>query len=322
MTEETQFRYSLKKSRGNGDGSMIEKRPFGLWEAYRLSRGRLSVTVITRGAAIQALDFAGRPLVLGYESPEEYGQGRDYLGAVVGRFANRIAGARFCLDGREYRLPANEGPNHHHGGPEGFDRRSWQAEVPDEYSLRLSLVSPAGDQGYPGALTAAVTYRLEEDALRLVFEGKSTADTVYGPTSHMYFRMDPDARQTMLRIGAQRYLTVDGALLPRAEASAEGDFDFRRLRPIGRDFDHCFLLDSPHAATAEGGGVRVELYTDFPALHLYTGHGLGPPFGPYGGFALEPEFPPDSPNRDPELCRLRAGERFRRYMLLRFSETE
>lgn len=297
---------------------MIEKEAFGAYEAFRLSRGRLSVTVITLGAAIRSMEFAGRPAALGYERAEDYEQGRDYLGAVVGRYANRIAGARFCLDGRQYRLEPNEGPNQLHGGPESFDKRIWQAELLDEYAVRLSLFSPDGDRGYPGALRAAVTYRLEEDALRLELEGKSGADTVYGPTSHLYLRLGPDVRRTKLRIRAGRYLPVDKALLPRGEAAAEGSFDFRTLREIRDDYDHCFLLDGEHACTAVGGGLRVELYTDYPALQLYTGQGLRPPCRPYEGFAVEPEFPPDSPNRAPELCRLKAGEGFHRYMKLCF----
>lgn len=205
---------------------MIEIQDFFGYEKYRLSRGRLSVTVINLGATVTEINFAGRSLALGYETAEEYLAGKNYLGAVVGRYANRIAGARFSLDGREYPLTANEGANQLHGGPDSFDKRAWTGEILGEYALRLRLFSPHGDNGYPGDLEASVTYTLEEDALRLDFEGESDRDTVYGPTSHLYFNLSEggDIRSTELWINAPAYLPVDEALLPGEPAPAEGGF--------------------------------------------------------------------------------------------------
>jgi len=300
---------------------MVETLPFPGGEKYRLTRGRLSVSVIPLGATVTEIVFAGRSLALGYETAADYLAGENYLGAVVGRYANRIAGARFSLDGREYRLAANEGENQLHGGPDSFDRRLWTAEIPDEYALRLRLFSPHGDNGYPGNLEAAVTYRLEEDALRLELEGQSDRDTVFGPTSHLYFNLGGgDIRQTALWINAPAYLPVDEALLPQKPAPAAGDFDFQKARPIGRAYDHAFLLAGGHACSAAAGGVRMDIFTDYPALQLYTGQGLPAPFGAFGGFALEPEFCPDSPNR-PEFASpvLRAGEHFHKFIRYQFS---
>ena len=166
---------------------MISQKAFGEYQLYTLSSETLSVSVSTLGATVQRLRFLGRDCILGYESPEEYLAGSAYLGATVGRVGNRIGGSAFTLDGVRYALSPNEGENQLHGGPDSFDRRRWEAEIPGGNALRLTLFSPDGDNGYPGDLSAAVTYRVAGGTLRIDFEGESDRDTVFAPTNHMYF---------------------------------------------------------------------------------------------------------------------------------------
>ncbi len=303
---------------------MISQKAFGEYQLYTLSSETLSVSVSTLGATVQRLRFLGRDCILGYESPEEYLAGSAYLGATVGRVGNRIGGSAFTLDGVRYALSPNEGENQLHGGPDSFDRRRWEAEILGEDALRLTLLSPDGDNGYPGDLSAAVTYRVAGGTLRIDFEGESDRDTVFAPTNHMYFDLSGKGQvlESDLRLNADRYVEPGEGLIPTGRLlPAEGDFDFRSLRRIGRDYDHAFVLSGEQACTLRAGGLQLELRTDFPALQVYTGAFLPPPHAPRQGLALEPEFFPDSPNHPdfPSIV-LRAGEHFLRWAEYRFSE--
>lgn len=302
---------------------MLTKQDFGGYHLYMLSNGILDLSVTDLGATVTSLRYRGRETVLGYASAAEYLTGGAYLGALIGRYANRIGGAAFSLGGRRYTLPANEGCNQLHGGPDAFDKRRWSLRE-DEGALVFSLDSPDGDNGFPGNLTAAVRYTLEGDMLRMDYEAVSDADTVYAPTSHMYFdlsgrRQILDAR---LQINASHVLEVDGSLIPTGQLlPAEGAFDFHTLRPVAADYDHCFVLDGEDCCVMEDGGLRMEVRTDFPAVQIYTGAFLPAPHGANGGLAIEPEFFPDSPNRPafPSTL-LRAGESFHRWATYRFSQ--
>ena len=297
---------------------MVSKQEFSANEKYVICSGNLRVEIADLGATVTGIAFRGRPVLLGYETPEEYLTGSAYLGALVGRYANRIAGAAFHLNGKRYALLKNEGENQLHGGPNAFDNRRWQAEVLEENSVRFTLFSPDGDNGFPGNLTASVTYTVSGGTLRLDFEGDSDADTVFAPTSHMYFNLDgaENILDTRMRINCSGYLEVGEGLIPTGRiCPPEGEFDFSVLRPFGRNYDHCFPLRGEDACTARAGDIELRIKTDFPAIQLYTGGGLGAPFGPSRGFAIEPEFYPDSPNH-PEFPSpvLRAGEHFHRYV--------
>ncbi len=300
---------------------MVSKTKFGAYALYTIDNGELSVSVTALGATVTSLRFRGRECVPAYDSPEGYLGGTAYLGAAIGRYGNRIAGARFSLNGREYVLPANEGANQLHGGPDSYDRREWTAEVLDD-ALRFTLLSPDGDNGFPGNLTAAVTYSLKGSTLRLDFEGDCDADTVYAPTSHMYFDLSgrQNCLEDSLRVNASRYLEVDAGLIPTELTPVEGTrFDFRAMRPIGQAYDHCFVLDGETACVLRGGETQMTLRTDFPALQVYTGEFLPAPFRPFGAVALEPESYPDSPNRpDFPSTVLRAGEHYHRWAEYRF----
>lgn len=302
---------------------MIKKVDFFGNDKYIIDTGALHLEAVTLGAAVTSLRFRGRETVLRYDSAQGYMDGGAYLCAAIGRYANRIGGAAFVLNGKKYTLAANEGKNQLHGGPRSFDKRRWRAETGDD-SVRFTLFSPDGDNGFPGDLTAAVTYSLRGDALRIDFEGESGADTVFAPTSHLYFNLDgsDSVLDAQLRINASRYLEVDRGLIPTgAILPAEGRFDFRHMRRVAEDYDHCFILDGEDACCVRAGGTELLVRTDFPALQVYTSSALGAPFGEHRGLALEPEFYSDSPNH-PEFpsTTLKKGEKFHRRAEYRFSE--
>lgn len=299
---------------------MITKTDFDGYGLYTLSSGELEVSVTELGATVTKLRYRGRLLSLGYETAAEYLAGRAYLGAIVGRFANRIGGGAFTLGGRRYELTKNESGNTLHGA-DAFNTRRWQSEILGS-SVRFTLLSPDRDEGFPGDLRAAVTYTVTDDTLRIDFEGDCAAETIYAPTSHMYFNLDgsADIRSHTLQMDAEGVLEVDGALIPTGRIlPAEGDFDFSAPRPIGQDYDHCFVLKGEAACRVSAGGLRLTLETDFPALQLYTGAFLGDAIGANRGFAIEPEFYPDSPNQpDFPSARLLPGEHFHKYAAYHF----
>jgi aldose 1-epimerase len=223
-------------------------------------------------------------------------------GRVVGRFANRIAHGDLPLDNKTYRLLTNEGANTLHGGPDGFSKRAWSVEDgATERSLTFRLESPAGDQGFPGAVTVRVTYTFGDDsALRIDYEATSDAPTVINLTNHAYFNLTGDAsasiENVLLQIESKEFLPVDATLIPTGEIVpvAGTDCDFRDVRAIGTTtYDVTFVL--------EGGGLRpaaqafdarsgrsVSVETTEPAIQLYTGKP--------GAFALETEHYPDAPH--------------------------
>jgi aldose 1-epimerase len=308
------------------------REPFGrlpdgrLVERLTLRSERLEATVLTLGAILQSLVVDGVDVTLGYATVEEYLAGDAYLGAIVGRYANRIAGGRFVLDGREHRLTVNEPPNALHGGVEGFDRRLWTVVAADDASVELALVSPDGDQGYPGSLSVRVRYRLAGDELRLDYHAATDAPTVVNLTSHAYWNLAGSGSIDghVLRLDAECYLPVDAATLPTGaiEAVRGTAFDFTAPRTLGGVYDHCFAL-RPGGVAARladpGSGRTLELATDRPGLQLYTGDRLTGAYATRSGVALEPQAFPDAPNR-PEFpsAVLRPGRALRSTTRLRF----
>lgn len=300
---------------------MVNITKFDGYDQFELVSEALRVRVMTLGATVTGVTAHGREVCLGYPRAADYLSHTAYVGALVGRFANRIAGGRFTLDGQEYALDRNEGPNTLHGGADSWDRRVWEGRVEGD-SVVFSLLSPAGDRGFPGNLQARVRYTVAGETLRLDFEGETDAPTLYAPTSHMYFNLagEGSVLGTCLRLPARGVLEPGEGLIPTGRVlPAEGDFDFSAPRPIGRSFDHAFVLAGTRACEAEAAGLRLTLDTDFPALQFYTGDFLGEPFGACGGFAVEPEFYPDAPNHPGfPSCVLRPGETFRKYAEYRF----
>jgi len=244
--------------------------------------------------------------------------GEAYGGAVCGRFANRIAGARFELDGTAYQLNANEGANHLHGGNQGFDQKLWSGETfasGDRNGVRLTLVSPDGDEGYPGELRVVVTYWVDEsNALGIEFEATTDKPTVVNLTNHAYWNLGglqtPDIKGHGLRLGASQFLEVDDSLIPTGKlGEASGEFF--------SEYDTCFILDAPVAAvlTHPESGRCMEVVTDHEALQVYTANHAG-----HMGIALEAQGYPDAPNHQAfPSCVLRPGETYRRKTVHKFS---
>jgi len=297
--------------------------------------------IITYGATLQALmvpDTEGGvdDVVLGHDDLEGYLSKRQFFGATIGRYANRIANARFMLDGDVVQLAANNGSHALHGGLNGFDRQIWQiAEIGDgmEPWVTLAHVSAHGDEGYPARLDVRVTYRLKNPAeLLLTFVGHADRPTIINLTNHSFFNLEGAASDTdilnhRLTIGADRFLAIDPDAIPLLEpprAVAGTPFDFRTATPIGarirRDdvqlrhgsgYDHNFCLDCARglqpAARLEAprSGRILELLTDQPGLQVYSGNYLdGSIAGKQGrlyrqsdGICLEPQIWPDAPNR-------------------------
>lgn len=274
---------------------------------------------------------------------------RPCFGAIVGRVANRIADARFMLDGVEHRLPANEGRHHLHGGPHGFDLRRWTPEMlPD--GVAFGLVSPAGDAGYPGTLHVQVTYRaVAAGTLEIAIAAESDAATPVNIASHGYFNLAGQDAATIddhhLTVAADHVLATDPDGIPTDPSPvADTPFDFRTMRRIGAalandhphlrggGLDHCFILRAdggPAAVLADpASGRRLALATDQPGLQLYSANALDGTLADGAGrtlrrrqaLAMEAQHFPDSPNRpDFPNTILRPGARYASTTTLRFS---
>jgi aldose 1-epimerase len=305
-----------------------------------LRRGDISLTLISLGAAVQSLtvpDREGRPVdvVLGYDDVESYERGRDFFGATIGRYANRIAGARFSLGGREYRLTANEGKNTLHGG-EGFDKRVFDFYASDA-EAELTRLSPHMEDGFPGDLEVGVKYELGENEVKMTYTAVSDRDTVVNLTNHSYFDLSAGggAASHELRLFSGAYTEPDAALIPTGRiVPVEGTrFDFRAAKPLTESFDHNFVLGAPgelrEAAKlySPDTGICMTVLTTMPGLQLYTGGAMssrrgknGAALEPGAGLCLETQFYPDSPNR-PEFpsALLRAGEKYQHTTIWRFS---
>lgn len=304
-------------------------------ELYTLENEHIRLTVSNLGATVVRLllpDRGGRweDVALGFDTPGEYLTNPGNLGAAIGRYAGRIAGGQFPLNGRIVQLQKNRGAHTIHGGPEGFHRRLWAVEVADETHLALSLVSPDGDQGFPGALTCWMTLTLAGDSLTMEFWAESDADTVCSLTSHTYWNLAGHASGTV----DGHVLTVDSDTCLETDADTIPTGRFLSLRETALDLrggavlktveaDNTLLLEPDgvmqFAARLEDpeSGRWMELFTDLPGLQVYTGDHLperlpgkcGAVYGPRGGVCLEPQSWPDSPNHPhfPSTL-LRAGE--------------
>ena len=317
----------------------------------------MSAEILTYGGTLRALHVpvggVTRDVVLGFDGLAGYEAQTAYIGALVGRVANRIGSARFALDGREYRLSANSGPNCLHGGTHGFDKKNWAAELADG-ALTLSYVSPDGEEGFPGTLTVRVTYTLGEDnALSIDYRAQSNAPTVVSMTNHSYFNLNGAGAGTVedhrVQIIADRYNECDADVLATGNLLAVGDspFDLREPKLLGHGltqdhpqlvlaggYDHNFVLKSGmdgvlrSAAVAACGGLRMECLTTQPGIQLYTGNFLtelegkgGKSYGPRSALCLETQNWPDAihhPHFPSPI--LRPGEVYRQRTVYRFTE--
>lgn len=286
-------------------------------QCIALQGPQLAARILTLGAIVQDLRLAGvaHPLVLGFPQLAPYLDARGrYVGAVVGRFANRIGGARFQLDGQPHQLTANEAANQLHGGADGLHQQLWQIEdlAPDQVTLSATL--PDGHMGYPGRLLVRAQISVAADALVLTLQAESDAATPCSLAHHGYFILDDsgDIRRHRLQVEAAHWLPVDDHLIPTGQIAAVADsrFDFRSLRQIGPGpYDHNLCLGSGRAplrrvAQLQGQtGLNMVLETTEPGLQIYDGRhfntkGLqGRHYGPHAGLALETQFWPDAPNQ-------------------------
>lgn len=304
------------------ESSMIEKNSFGEYELYTITNDELTVSVCTLGAIVKSIQYQGEEVTLGYTTPEEYLNATSYVGAIVGRCANRIEGATFELNGEVYHLTKNENNNHLHGGIHAFDRQVWNAEIVDNQTIALTLFSPDGDNGYPGNLQVKVTYHVEDSTLCTDIVATSDKDTIFMPTSHLYFNLGHLASclDMKLQINADSYLPVNEYLLPLAnKATCEGIYDFHTLRKVEHNYDNCFVLNDKNAVKAVGGNIQLDMETDFPGVQIYTGEFLDGGYQANEGLAIEPVFFPNSANRpDYPSIVLRRGDVFHKYAKYHF----
>jgi aldose 1-epimerase len=328
----------------------IEKASFGETpehqkvDLYTLTNASgMVVKLSTYGAVIQSLSVPGRDgrmadIVRGFDSLDGYlAPGGSHIGAVIGRYANRIKGAQFVLEGTAYHLIANNGPNTLHGGPVGFDKRVWTAQPKDgaSPSLTLSYLSSDGEQNFPGALKVTVTYTLQADnALRIDYRATTDKPTVVNLTNHAYFNLKGhdhgDVLEHRLQIMADSIAASDADRIPTGELTAvKGTpFDFTELTPIGKNiesadprtttgtnnapgYDHAFVIRGKPgtlrlAARIEepSSGRVMEVLTTQPGAQLYTANSVRPVAGKggaqytaHGAFCFETEHHPDSPNQ-------------------------
>jgi aldose 1-epimerase len=341
------------------DGRAVER-------AALHGEGGFEAGIITFGAALQALMVPDRSgvcddVVLGHDNLAGYVDKRQFFGASVGRYANRIAHGRFVLDGQTIQLNVNDGPNALHGGPDGFDRKLWQIVEIDEGeqpAVTLHYVSPDGEENYPGRLDVRLTYRLTGPTeLSIAFEARTSRPTIVNLTNHSFFDLEGLSSSTgilghELMIDADTFLAIDDTAIPLPgppRAVAGTPFDFRNATAIGarirsderqlRDslgYDHNYCLRDGQGVrlaarvVAPRSGRVLELMTDQPGLQFYSGNHLDGSSGGKGrlyrqsdAFCLEPQKWPDTPNRpDFPSARLAAGEVYHHHSVYRFSTTD
>lgn len=333
------------------------------------NKNGITVDVAEYGATILDIFTPDRKkhfnnIVAGYDSLDSYPASHSYFGGVVGRVANRIANGRFTLDSVNYQLARNEkGINHLHGGIEGLDKKLWKGTAFSAENIRgvkLTYVSPDGEEGYPGNLKVEVTYTLNDnDELHIDYLATTDKATIINLTNHSYFNLSGNFDSTilnhLLQINADRYLPVNSNLIPLGEPEGvEGTpFDFRTPKPIGRDiaapdtqlafcnngYDHNFVLNKSPAEglsfalrlTEPVSGRVLEIYTDQPGMQFYSGNFFdgsvsgkeGCRYKKYAALVFEPQKFPDSPNHPsyPPVV-LRPGQRYIQHTILKFKTSE
>ena len=293
--------------------------------------------------SIMAPDRKGKfeDIALGYETLDEYVKNPRYFGALIGRYANRIAGGKFSLNGIEYQLAQNNGTNHLHGGVKGFDKRVWQATETTD-GLHLEYFSPDGEENYPGNLNVAVDYSLnDENELRIDYHATTDNDTIVNLTNHSYFNLGGQGARDILghelMLHADSFTPVSEALIPTGEIrSVDGTrMDFRSGRVIGDGgYDHNFVLNgygsirSVARLREPSSGRVMEVLTTQPGIQFYSGNFLdgslvgkgGVRYQKYAALCLETQHFPDSPNQPnyPSTV-LRAGDRYNESTIYKFT---
>ncbi len=305
-------------------------------DIYTLHNDVLTLRSITYGARVTCIEAADRNgyadnVVLGYPDLPTYEADKSYFGALVGRYANRLAKGQFTLNGTTYQVPTNNGDNALHGGTDSFAQRVWSAQ-PIDNGVEMTLVSPSGDMGFPGQLTVRCRYTLVGSAFRCDIFATTDADTVVNLTNHSYFNLSGEGNGTIMgnhvTLAAERFVPVNDAQIPTGElrAVAETPFDFRTPRIVGQridtagdvqlelggGYDHSFVLNGPAGELKLAGtavdpqsGRTLTVETTQPGVHFYTGNSLtgntqgsnGKVIERRGGLCMETQHFPDSPNQ-------------------------
>ncbi|MDC7224622.1 MAG: galactose mutarotase [Spirochaetales bacterium] len=334
----------------------IKESPFGAVDGRETVRydftgtGGFSVSLTNYGAAlidVRMADREGRvlPIITGFDRARDYAVHGSFFGATVGRFANRIAGAAFTIDGKEYKLTANNGTNNLHGGPDSFESRLWEGEIfrdGDKAGVHFTYTSPDGESGFPGTMTTKVTYTLSESGeIQIDYKAESDKTTPVNLTNHTYWNLAGlTGSETVLdhemRLASRAYTPVDERQIPTGIAPVEGTpMDFRRFRPLGREdapaklYDHNWVLDGKGLREAavlihRKSGRKLTVLTDQPGIQVYTSGGLSTIDERNGrtyefmGAALETQNFPNCVN-EPDFpdCLLRPGEIYRSRTIFR-----
>lgn len=330
---------------------MVDVKEFGYFQGYRCdlatlkSKSGITAALSSFGATVVSLRVPDRDgvfadVALGYDTLAEYADGNSCFGATVGRFANRIGGAKFSLNGEEYALDKNDGENTLHSGFFGYNKRVWRVEEVqdgDEPFVEFSYLSPDGEQHMPGNLKIFVRYTLLENGLKIHYSALSDKDTIVNLTNHSYFNLkgegNGDVKDHVVQINANRYTPVDSGLIPTGllAYTTGTPFDFRKPKRVAEDmdngrlpngYDHNFVLGAPGETRTAAvvyeptTGREMTVTTDSPAVQFYIGIGLNNEKGKnshvynkYAGLCLETQFSPDTPNKpDFPSCVLKAGE--------------
>lgn len=329
--------------------------------AFTMRDGENKLTVLDYGGILQSLvlpDREGKPtdVLLGYDDVAGYLGNGGYLGALIGRFGNRIDKGRLRVDGREYRLYINDRSNHLHGGREGFNAKIWKAEIDGE-RLVLSLLSPDGEENYPGNLKVTVAYTFAGGVLGIEYTAVSDQKTAVNLTNHAYFNLNGEGKGDILGhelyVDAPYVVPTDEELIPHGgfRAVKGTPFDFTSAKKIGAGdalrgedddlrkgggYDHCFVFEKGRSADAPyavlygpESGIEMKCYTDMPAVQFYAGNGLnqtgksGHRYGRCCGMCLETEAIPNNVNV-PEYAAfgssfVDAGETYRHFARYAFS---
>ena len=317
-------------------------------ETYALENDNgMRAEIITYGARISRLFVPNKrgeliDVVAGFDTPDEYRDDHGtYFNAIIGRVGNRIGGSGFTLDKKEYKLYANDGANHLHGGKEGFDKKIWTAETGERASLMLSYLSADGEEGYPANLSVRVTYSLTNDnELKIAYDAQSDGTTLCSMTNHAYFNLDGDFKSALnheIYIKSHAITAVDEELIPHGEILdiENTAFDFSVSKPLGRDinaeekllkiarggYDFNYILDGDNSGAAasaysKNSGIKMSVYTDRPCMQFYSGNFLdgftGKKQYPYqSAFCMETQGYPNACNvKEFPSISLKAGEKY------------
>lgn len=314
-------------------------------QVIQLSDGEnLTAEILPFGAIIKSIKFKKQEMTLSVDDPQYYLENPFYLGATVGRYANRIAKGRFSLSGTQYQLEANNGPNSLHGGVKGFNKVLWQVTKQTESEVELYYCSPDGEQGFPGELQVWQTISAKNGELTLHFKALTNKETLVNFTNHCYFNLDGSSsiNEHLVQINTDRYLPIDTTSIPLNEAALVCGtcFDFTKPAQVGEalsavhpqleagnGFDHCYIFNDDSSLktmatlTSPHTNVSLTLKSTQPGMQLYTANFVGSPFKARQALCFEAQNWPDAPNRENfPKANLLPAEKYEQVIIYAFSE--